>query len=763
MKSRFVCILFSLFIILCFFGCPFLEELTIATPPENVVIQEVFSDGVIITWDYEYGMQSYVVYVSKTDSIYDASPIKVGLTDGAQITGLEPFTQYYFWITSVVFAGEGEPSKMVGAKTLIGAPKKVEISFENDVLNLTWDSVPNATDYLIYYGTEPSIVKAENTNYTPFSKKDLVNFKINDIELKDGVYYAWIYGRNNKVQSTYAATTSKRRGIPNYKFFIDEAPNTSESDFSLSQEENNTEVFMIKTNYSNNITTKNNTGGVLQNSVSTSKSYPIFSVVGSRISRTNELTTALQEDAQVTRVDHKLSQEFVYEPQKFVKSVKARNENFVQRSSSDFNSYSPNTRKKFWVDNANGQFSNKNATLIEEGLYCYVWVLDDVYLENSESKVDNKISLEQARAVANKFDKLYSAETAIFGQTYKDYYNQFTSSEAEEFLDSGYVLPEEKISILICDIYEDYSPIQNSGVLGYFWAKDFFDDNLLYEETNGKMYSNEAEIFYIDSHFLDSYTEMTYSTLAHEFQHMLNFVNKNLKWDVTPSTWYNEMLSMVCEDLLQDVIGIEDKDSPRSRLSSFNYGYLLNGINEWHEDDNVLYSYAHAYAFGAFITRNYGGADLVKAMTENKYVDLDSIYYAIKTTTESSISEEKLLEEFARALCYPEGFEGSEDDIATPLGKAYDADLKHFYRENSCTIDGFEYKLRPIRLADYHFGYYDENNMVQYKYGPYYLDVDKIYDLRPMGISVHSFGTGEFTFDYKAPTSSDVNVYFVIQ
>ena len=303
MKSRFVSILFSLFIILCFFGCPFLEELVIATPPENVVIQEVFSDGVIITWDYEYGMQSYVVYVSKTDSIYDASPIKVGMTDGAQITGLEPFTQYYFWITSVVFAGEGEPSKMVGAKTLIGAPKKVEISFENDVLNLTWDSVPNATDYLIYYGTEPSIVKAENTNYTPFSKKDLVNFKINDIELKDGVYYAWIYGRNNKVQSTYAATTSKRRGIPNYKFFIDEAPNTSESDFSLNEEENNTEVFMIKTNYSDYVTTKNNTGGVSQNSVSTSKSYPIFSVVGSRISRTNELTTALQEDAQVTRVD----------------------------------------------------------------------------------------------------------------------------------------------------------------------------------------------------------------------------------------------------------------------------------------------------------------------------------------------------------------------------------------------------------------------------------------------------------------------------
>lgn len=771
MKTKLIAILLSVFVIFTFLGCPNLEKLLTATPPQNVQIQDVFSDGVIITWDYEYGMQSYIVYVSRTNSISDASPISVGMTDGAQISGLEPFTEYYFWVTSVIFAGESDPSEMVSQKTLVGSPEKVEISFDNSDLLLTWDSVPNATDYLILYGNKPSVDDSKEKNYTPSSLNEkTITYTLSGVASKDGVYYVWVYARNNESPSSYAATTSKRKGTPNYKFFIDEAPTSSEKNYSLDEYADGTEVFMLKINDSKNVVAKEKTGGV-QNSVdNTNKIYPSFSVVGSRISRTNEITSALQEDANVIRLDHKLSKQFDYKPQQFANSVKARSESSVQNRSS-YKEYSLNDTRTFYVDDANGNFSKKSAKLIAEGEYSYIWILNDVYLENSESKTDNKISLEQARIVANKFDELYGAETTIFGQTYKSYYKSLNYDEKEDFSESGFVKPEEKISILICDIFGDYSPIQNSGVLGYFWAKDFFDYDTLYEESSGSMCSNETEIFYIDSHFLDSYTEMTYSTLAHEFQHMLNFVNKNLWYNLgsedkpAPSTWYNEMLSMVCEDLLQDIIGIEDKDSPRSRLSSFNYGYILNGANEWFDDDNVLYSYAHAYAFGAFLARNYGGAEFIKAMVENECVDFESISEAVEKMTGSDISFDVLLQEFARSLCYPEGFEGTEDDEESPLGKANSRGLKHFYKGNSSTIDGYEYTLRPIRLADYHFGYYDENNKVQYKYGPYYLDADKLYDLRPFGISVHTLDvqSGEVTFDYTKPSSSYVDVYFVIQ
>lgn len=760
MKSRFVSILFSLFIILCFFGCPNgVEESPVSTPV--IKVQEVFSDGVSLTWDGSNSNNSYVIYISTSDNISSASTLGVNAARGVRIIGLNSFTQYYFWVQAVSYSNRSDVSDMVTAKTLIGAPKKVELEIDGSDLKLTWDSVPNATEYLILYANKNSNENAPKIT-VPSSSSDMMSYTLSQKAINDGLYYVWVYGVNDEKPSSYGVGAFKRKGIPNYKFHIESAPVNSTSDYSLQEVPEDTEVFMLKINNSSkNVIANNKTGtisNISSNTMAVSKDiYPVYNVVGSRISRDTEVITPLQDESSVIRHEHKLSKEFNYNPQKFVKVAQSRNESSIQNFSSYYvNEYQIGDKKQFWVDDEHSRFTKKDATLVAEGDYCYVWVLDKNYDISSESKVDNKITFEQANAVSEKFDALYEKETTLYGDTYK------TAYQNDDINSDGLISPEEKISILILDIFDDASSVQSSGVLGYFWAKDFYPDS---STSKSGIRSNETEIFYIDSHFLDSFTEMTYSTLAHEFQHMLNFVNKNLKWEVFPSTWYNEMLSMVCEDLLQDDIGIEDKDSPRSRLAQFNYGYLFNGANEWFDDSNTLYSYAHAYAFGAFITRNYGGADLVKAMMENKTVDFESILDAINEINDCYLTKGDLLKEFARALCYPEEITGAEDDENSLLGKAAKEDLKHFYRGNSCTIDEFEYKLRPICLADYYFRYYDENNNVQYKYSPYYLEADQTRDLRPLGVSVHTFGiqSDEVTFDYEKPDSSDVDIYFVIQ
>lgn len=761
MKSRFVSILFSLFIILCFFGCPNGVEESPVSTPVNLKVQEVFSDGVSLTWDGSNSNNSYVIYISTSDNISSASSLGVNAARGVRIIGLNSFTQYYFWVQEVSYSNRSDVSDMVTAKTLIGAPKKVELEIDGSDLKLTWDSVPNATEYLILHANKNSNENAQKIT-EPSSSSNMMSCTLSQKAVNDGLYYVWVYGVNDEKPSSYGVGAFKRKGIPNYKFHIESAPVNSTSDYPLKKVPEDTEVFMLKINNSSkNVIAKNKTGtisNISSNTMAVSKDiYPVYNVVGSRISRDTEVITPLQDESSVIRHEHKLSKEFNYNPQKFVKVAQSRNESSIQNFSSYYvNEYQLGDKKKFWVDDEHSRFTEKDATLVVEGDYCYVWVLDKNYDISSESKVDNKIRFEQANAVSEKFDALYEKETNLYGATYK------TAYQNGDINSDGLISPEEKISILILDIFDDASSVQSSGVLGYFWAKDFYPDS---STSKSGIRSNETEIFYIDSHFLDSFTEMTYSTLAHEFQHMLNFVNKNLKWDVIPSTWYNEMLSMVCEDLLQDDIGIEDKDSPRSRLAQFNYGYLFNGANEWFNDSNTLYSYAHAYAFGAFITRNYGGADLVKAMMENKFVDFESILDAINEINDCYLTKGDLLKEFARALCYPEEITGAEDDENSLLGKAAKEDLKHFYRGNSCTIDGFEYKLRPICLADYYFRYYDENNNVQYKYSPYYLEADQTRDLRPLGVSVHTFGiqSDEVTFDYTKPNSSDVDIYFVIQ
>ncbi|MBQ1983893.1 MAG: hypothetical protein II232_04605, partial [Spirochaetaceae bacterium] len=71
----------------------------------------------------------------------------------------------------------------------------------------------------------------------------------------------------------------------------------------------------------------------------------------------------------------------------------------------------------------------------------------------------------------------------------------------------------------------------------------------------------------------------------------------------------------------------------------------------------------------------------------------------------------------------------------------------------------------PICLFDYSFKYADENGNVKTNFGPFYFGVGNILDLRPYGISIHSFGvkSGKFTFNYTTPSNTYVDDYFVIQ
>ncbi|MDR2398093.1 MAG: hypothetical protein LBD74_04955, partial [Spirochaetaceae bacterium] len=46
--------------------------------------------------------------------------------------------------------------------------------------------------------------------------------------------------------------------------------------------------------------------------------------------------------------------------------------------------------------------------------------------------------------------------------------------------------------------------------------------------------------------------------------------------------------------------------------------------------DEVLYSYAAAYAFGAYLTRNYGGTEFIKAVMTNNATNIPSLNQALQ-------------------------------------------------------------------------------------------------------------------------------------
>ena len=221
--------------------------------------------------------------------------------------------------------------------------------------------------------------------------------------------------------------------------------------------------------------------------------------------------------------------------------------------------------------------------------------------------------------VREKFDEIYPVQIQIFGA------NKFSDSKWSNLLQKY----DGKVNILIYDIANDACESQTGGVYGFFHSLDFHTDS---------NYSNETECINVDSFFFNKDTEGSFQTLFHEFQHLENFVNKVVlsSNDRSVSTWYNEMLSMLSEDIFTDLLGIELENAPANRLNFFNAYYPL-GFYKWRSESNycpsgdVYISYANSYAFGAYLLRNFRGIELIKEICQNDFVDDESITKALES------------------------------------------------------------------------------------------------------------------------------------
>jgi hypothetical protein len=196
------------------------------------------------------------------------------------------------------------------------------------------------------------------------------------------------------------------------------------------------------------------------------------------------------------------------------------------------------------------------ATLKKQGTYCNIWVADSNFTASSSTSSDNKVTQDQINALANKFDAIYPLETNLLGY---EYGGELLQGE------HGYggMDGDPCIQILICDIDGDYNTPRNGVTLGYFYAVD--------EYANGTYNnpSNEAEIFYLDAEILDAKPNTIYSTLIHEFNHMINFNVKvkqqGNKWS-NFETWYTEMLSLLAEDAIGPLVGIPSDQSDNGNV-----------------------------------------------------------------------------------------------------------------------------------------------------------------------------------------------------
>ena len=392
----------------------------------------------------------------------------------------------------------------------------------------------------------------------------------------------------------------------------------------------------------------------------------------------------------------------------------------------------------------NSKYTKRTATLQAVGTNCYIWVLNDNFTKGTAS--GDFITQEKAIALADKFDSIYEPIREVFG------------TESDEIISTNgfYTISDTKVNIVVYDIEDNYTEDQGSGVAGYFWAKDYYTaTEEPSNEDDVRPLSNEGKYFYVDSGFLNDYPDMIYSTLAHEFQHMINFGQKTMKSMktatkqsdiVSSSTWSNEMMSMVCEDMIQKYLEIELLDSPVYRLLTFATNYYRSGLTDWLQDSNVDYSYAGAYAFGAYLARNYGGKDLIKQIATNQYVDQDAITQALKAIGKNE-SFETVFKKYPQALVLDNAPEGAPSFNKSVQGIGGDMmpalDLFTMVAQDG---GGNIYSFKPTLLPP------NAGNRV---------------DLRPYGFTLHevistdSAGTVNITFS--SPVSENEKIYLLVQ
>jgi len=457
------------------------------------------------------------------------------------------------------------------------------------------------------------------------------------------------------------------------------------------------DIYLVKVNTSNLIVSAASTGGAPSESLQ------------------NIIENSLLFGEELPRMGHPAADEFNANPPPIVEEAPRRQRAvFVPPVVDD--------TKDFWVETYYDSriFEQRQATLLATGTYGNIWVMNENTVSDTSA---NTITSTQAQTLAEKFDLIYPLETNLLGYEYGGGPGGDGGKDGDP-----------KAQILIYDMLNASG--ESAGVAGFFWGKDFYDDPL----SNGWR-SNLAEIFYISASQINNNPDYSYSTLIHEFQHMINFNQKNVIQGVSSATWYNEMLSMMAEDLIAPLIGVDSTNSNhaiRVRMPRALASYYLEGITEWRTLENI--SYATKCAFGAYLVRNYGGAELLQSILANNTTNIASITSALDQF-QNGLTFEQVLKRYGEAMI----FSGSQ----MPEG------VLTFDKTVTKTINGTAYTA---------YGFNVWNDFTQK--GPAVLDLNPR-AMRPHSISIHSTNewkdrTGNLSIPLERPSDPNVVLYLMV-
>jgi len=238
-------------------------------------------------------------------------------------------------------------------------------------------------------------------------------------------------------------------------------------------------------------------------------------------------------------------------------------------------------QKTFNVESQFDRFSRSSvaATLrtISDNAYFYV---EDQYWNNLNS-VEQRVFNADMKELANEF------ETVIYPKE-----RQFWGSEPNPGIDN-----DPKITILFEELTRNYG--------GYFETV-----NLAPKTRAGE--SNEREMFVVSAQSLD--TDVVKNFLAHEFQHLISYNQKELTRKTIEDVWLNELRSEYAVSLL-GYNNIYSGSNLERRVQSF-VSNPSDSLTEW---PNVAIDYAMVTVFGEYLVDRFSSSMLNETLHYPSY------------------------------------------------------------------------------------------------------------------------------------------------
>jgi len=227
--------------------------------------------------------------------------------------------------------------------------------------------------------------------------------------------------------------------------------------------------------------------------------------------------------------------------------------------------------------------SRVSATLLKIGDNAYYYV-DDTYW-SLLSEYSKKHFMERLDSISVEFDNnIYPKEIAFWG------------SESRLGVDN-----DPHITILLEDLTKDNG--------GYFYSSNLYPKSIAPD-------SNEREMIIVSASAMENGYEKTF--IAHEFQHLISYNQKELIRNVEEDIWLNELRS----EYTSAVVGYDSDPQAglRNRIQTF-LEKPTDSLTEW---PNTSYDYAEVALFGRYLADQYG-PDILSETLKIPSVGINSI------------------------------------------------------------------------------------------------------------------------------------------